>query len=106
MLPEGRESSGKRETIWKGIKLKEEYKIDAKQETLDILQESAVATTITTIPNNNDKDELNLSCYYCPFQTNNSKEYDRHVVLKHPKKPAYPGKADMESLRLPPKGHE
>jgi hypothetical protein len=26
--------------------------------------------------------------------------------LKHPKKPAYPGKADMESLRLPPKGHE
>ena len=33
---EGRQPSGKRETIWKGIKLKEEYNIDAKQETLDV----------------------------------------------------------------------
>ena len=34
---EGRQPSGERETIWKGIRLKEEYNnIDAKQETLDI----------------------------------------------------------------------
>ena len=28
--------SGKRETVWKGIKLTEEYNIDLKQETLDV----------------------------------------------------------------------
>jgi D5 protein-like len=33
---EGRESSGKRERVWKGIRLKEEYNVDTtKQETLD-----------------------------------------------------------------------
>jgi hypothetical protein len=32
------------------------------------------------------------SCYYCPFQAKIIKEYEAHVVLKHPKKPAYPGK--------------
>jgi hypothetical protein len=35
---EGRESSGKRETVWRGIKLKEEYNIDLGQETLDVPQ--------------------------------------------------------------------
>ncbi len=32
---EGRETSGKRPTVWKGIKLTEEY-TDIKQETLDV----------------------------------------------------------------------
>jgi hypothetical protein len=45
-------------------------------------------------------------CYYCPYQAKNIKEYERHVVLKHPKKPAYPGKADMQSLGLSPKGNK
>ena len=35
-LQEGRESTGKRERVWKSIRLKEEYNVDAtKQETLD-----------------------------------------------------------------------
>jgi hypothetical protein len=86
---EGRESSGKRETLWKGIKLKEEYNIDVRQETLDA--------------SNGDRE---YSCYYCSYQTKIIKEYESHVVFKHPKKPAYPGKADMKSLGLSPKGHE
>jgi hypothetical protein len=81
---EGRESSGKRETFWKGIKLKEWYKINAKQETLDI----------------SDNHESNFSCYYCSYHTKIIKEYEAHVVLKHRNKPAYPGKADLKSLGL------
>ena len=50
--------------------------------------------------------ESNISCYYCAYQTNIKEEYERHVVLKHPKKPAFPGKADMESLGLSPKGNK
>jgi hypothetical protein len=90
-LEEGRESSGKkRGTIWKGIKLTSEYDIDARQETLDV---------------SNDNHEPNISCYYCSYQTNTKEDYERHVLLKHPKKLAYPGKADMESLGLSPKGN-
>jgi phage/plasmid-associated DNA primase len=33
---EGREPSGKRETIWRGIKLKEEYNPNLRQETLNV----------------------------------------------------------------------
>ena len=51
---EGRQSSGDRETFWKGIKLKEGYKIDAKQETLDV---------------SNDDRKADISCYYCSYQT-------------------------------------
>jgi P4 family phage/plasmid primase-like protien len=41
-LEEGRESSGKkRGTTWKGIKLKEEYNIDVRQETLDVSGETS-----------------------------------------------------------------
>lgn len=105
---EGRQPSGKRETIWKGIRLKEEYNINAKQETLDIsTHKAAVATTIAPVPtiatSNGNNHESNISCYYCSYQTNNRKEYEHHVVMEHPKKPAYPGKADMESLS--PKGN-
>jgi Poxvirus D5 protein-like len=35
--PSGKTPSGKRETVWKGIKLKEEYNIDTRQETLDAI---------------------------------------------------------------------
>jgi len=56
------------------------------------------------MPTNNDNNhESNICCYYCSYQTINKQEYERHVVLKHPRKPAYPGKADME--RLSPKGN-
>ena len=33
---EGRESSGKRETLWKGIKLTEKYAIESLQQTLEV----------------------------------------------------------------------
>ena len=101
---EGRQASGKRETIWKGIKLKEEYNIDVRQETLDV--STITAATTCTSTTNNDNRESNISCYYCPFQAKIIKEYEAHVVLKHPKKPAYPGKAEMQSLHLSPKGNK
>jgi putative DNA primase/helicase len=90
---EGRESSGKRgkrETVWKGIKLKEGY-IDVRQETLNV---------------SNDDRKADISCHSCSYQTDNTKEYERHVVLKQPRMPAYPGKTDVKSLSLSPKGHE
>src|SRR5215471_13609065 len=95
---EGRDSSGKRETSWKGIKLKEEYSIDARQKTLDVSTTTAATTTTSTT--NNDNGESNIFCYYCSYQTKIIEKYELHVVLKHPKKPAFPGKADMESLGL------
>jgi putative DNA primase/helicase len=76
---DGRQPSGKRQTVWKGIKLTEEY-IDIKQETLDV----------SNVPSN-------ISCYYCSYHTNITEDYQRHVVLKHPGKPAYPGKTEIKS---------
>ncbi len=47
------------------------------------------------------------SCYYCPScETNDKKEYERHVVIHHPGKPGYPGQADLERHDLAPKGKE
>jgi P4 family phage/plasmid primase-like protien len=39
-LQEGRETTGRRETIWKGVRLKAEYNISSKQETLNLAPES------------------------------------------------------------------
>jgi hypothetical protein len=49
------------------------------------------------------KKEL-FDCYYCPdFPTTpNKKDYEIHVVLKHPKKIAYPGLADLKKNNLKP----
>jgi P4 family phage/plasmid primase-like protien len=102
---EDREPSGKRQTLWKGMKLKEEYDINTKQETLDGSTHTAGVATTITATNDGNNHELNISCYYCSYQTNDTKEYEGHVVLKHRKKPAYPGKADMEGLGLSPKGN-
>jgi hypothetical protein len=64
---------------------------------------AAITSTSTT---NNDNRKSNISCYYCPFQTDITKAYEAHVVLKHRNKPAYPGKADMQSLGVSPKGNK
>ena len=41
------------------------------------------------------------SCYYCnSYQTDLEKSYERHVILTHPKRPAYPSKVDLERLGL------
>ena len=39
-----------------------------------------------------------FKCYYCNYQTNIEREYERHVVLKHPGKLAYPSKIDLEKM--------
>jgi proteasome lid subunit RPN8/RPN11 len=41
------------------------------------------------------------SCYYCnSYQTDLEKNYERHVILSHPKRPAYPSKVDLERLGI------
>jgi replicative DNA helicase Mcm len=48
---------------------------------------------------------ISFDCYYCDnYKTNSRDEYERHVILKHPTKPCYPGKADLEKLGLTGKG--
>jgi hypothetical protein len=38
-----------------------------------------------------------FECYHCGnFQSTDNKDYERHVVLNHPSKPAYPCKMDLE----------
>ena len=41
------------------------------------------------------------SCYYCnSYQTDLEKNYERHVILTHPKRPAYPSKVDLDRLGI------
>jgi hypothetical protein len=60
-----------------------------------------VRSILSEIPKN-DIEELYYSCYYCDdFQlTNNIADYEKHVVLSHQGKPAYPCKIDLERLGL------
>jgi len=62
-----------------------------------------VATTISTVPNNDGNNHERI--FLAIIVPSGGKEYERHVVLKHPKKPAYPCKADMASLGLSSKGN-
>jgi hypothetical protein len=47
-----------------------------------------------------------FECYHCcDFQsTDNKEDYERHAVLKHPRKPAYPCKIDLERLGIKAQG--
>ena len=49
------------------------------------------------------KDEL-FECYYCNDFFDNNREYEKHVISKHPGKTAYPGLIDLERYNLKPKG--
>ena len=42
--------------------------------------------------------ESEYKCYNhnCDFQTHDQKEYEEHGIMKHPGKPCYPGKADLD----------
>jgi hypothetical protein len=42
--------------------------------------------------------------YYCDYGTNDEDDYERHVVIKHPGKLAYPNKPEIEKLGLKPQG--
>jgi hypothetical protein len=44
-----------------------------------------------------DQDNLNLRCYCCNYQADIEREYERHVILRHPGKLAYPSEIDMEN---------
>jgi hypothetical protein len=45
------------------------------------------------------------SCYYChDYQTHSERDYESHIILKHPNKPAYPCKADLQRMGLEGKG--
>jgi hypothetical protein len=51
--------------------------------------------------------EPRFDCYYCDsYQSDTEADYERHVVLKHPKKQAYPSRADLEKLGIRGKGRE
>jgi uncharacterized C2H2 Zn-finger protein len=53
---------------------------------------------------NQDKSIL-YKCYYCDFiPTNDKDDYEKHVVLSHDRKLAYPSLADLEKNNLKPKG--
>ncbi len=49
-----------------------------------------------------------FECYHCgSFQsTDNKEDYERHVVLKHPGKPAYPSNASLARLGIEGKGKQ
>jgi hypothetical protein len=87
-----------------------EYSLDAKYigKSQQILEKDA-----KSIENGHEKStklfDLHSSnnfiifkCYYCKYQTNVEREYQCHVVLKHPGKLAYPSKADLEKIELKP----
>jgi hypothetical protein len=45
------------------------------------------------------------SCYYCnTYQTDLEKNYERHAILTHPKRPAYLSKVDLERLGIQGQG--
>jgi hypothetical protein len=47
------------------------------------------------------------SCYHCDgFHTDSQSDYERHNVLNHPGKGAYPSKAEIEKRGLKPQGKE
>jgi hypothetical protein len=43
---------------------------------------------------------LIFKCYYCNYETNIEREYQCHVVLKHPGKLAYPSEIDLEKMGI------
>lgn len=59
-----------------------------------------------------DDSNLMYDCYVCikrkqkRFRTNDKLEYENHGQLKHPGKPCYPGKADLEFYNWKPQNKE
>ena len=52
----------------------------------------------------NNKNLEDYSCYYCDYRTNNKDDYEQHVIIKHPGRPAYLNKAEIEKRGLKPQG--
>jgi hypothetical protein len=53
-----------------------------------------------------EKRDFPTDCYYCDqeFSGKGKQVYDKHIVQRHPGKPGYPGRADIEFYKLTPKG--
>lgn len=52
-----------------------------------------------------EKNKIIYSCYHgCNFQTHSKQEYQKHYVINHPGKPAYPTIADILKNGLTPQG--
>jgi hypothetical protein len=48
-----------------------------------------------------------MQCYYCDsFHRNDEEDYERHILIKHTGKPAYPNKAEIEKSGLKRQGKE
>jgi hypothetical protein len=42
-----------------------------------------------------------VASYYCDiYQTDLEKSYERHVIPRHPKRPSYPSKVDLERKEM------
>jgi hypothetical protein len=53
----------------------------------------------------NSKEAYYYQCYHCDaFKTNNEADFERHNVVSHPGKGAYPNKAEIEKRGLKPQG--
>ena len=79
--------------------------IEATQATHPTLiqQQQPQQEAVVVVEQNNHA----FSCYYCSnFQTNVKGDYEHHVIIVHPKKPAYPCKLDLDRLAIEAKGKE
>jgi hypothetical protein len=57
-------------------------------------QSGTLASLDSYNKNESNKPELSYICPYCSkFSSTSKKEYQRHIVLKHPGKPGYPNMA-------------
>ena len=85
----------------------------------NIIEESSIVEQIkdSEIENLDEENELfhhqeslkkSYQCYYCNrfVPTDNKDDYEKHVVLSHDGKLAYPSKVDLERNNLKPQGKE
>jgi hypothetical protein len=64
-------------------------------------------TTIVRQQQQQQQQQFRFECYYCDiFKTDTKKDYESHVVLKHPRKPCYPSRAYLDRFGLDAKGKD
>jgi hypothetical protein len=73
---------------------------------------NSIDTATMIIPQQQQEQEqqqkqFRFECYYCnTFRTDIRKDYESHVLLRHPGKPCYPSKADLDKFGLDVKRKE
>jgi hypothetical protein len=54
-----------------------------------------------------NRNNLIYSCYHCSdLQTDNAQDYERHVIMNHYGKPAYPSKIEIEQYGIKAQGKD